>query len=96
MLALVLTILLRQFATAAPALCQPNTPTPSPTLLLPLSPHTNIPMAENDYSADIKNIKRFEYLSTMPLTPVNPQLPMAGWILDCNINVPTRFLGTQR
>ena len=65
MLALVLHILLRQFAAAAPDLCQPNASTPSSTLLLPLSPHSNIPMAEHDYSADVKNIARFEYLSKM-------------------------------
>ena len=68
MLALVLTLLLRRFATAAPDFCQPNTSIPSSPLLLPLSPHNISLMAENGYSADVKNIKRFEYLSTMPLT----------------------------
>ena len=67
MLALVLHILLRRFAAAAPDLCQPNTSTPSLALLLPLPPHRLIHMAENDYSNDVKNITRFEYLSTMPL-----------------------------
>ena len=67
MLALVLHILLRRFATAVPDLHRPTVSALPLTLLLPLSPHIDILMTEHDYSSDTKGVPRFEYLSSLPL-----------------------------